>query len=307
MLLAFLLVGLAGQTPEIQAQVDLKLRVERALQGFGGKVWLAASNLNTGKAFELNGGERVRTASTIKLAILVAVHGEVKKGNLRWDDKLVLDKEVRAQGAGVLHEMEDGHTLTLREASRLMMVVSDNIATNLILRKVGIDTVNDWMDRLGLPKTRALAWIGGGAVSKARLAEWNKRADGSTHGIGVTTPLEMVDLLARLDKGEIVSPEDSQQILSVMGRQQFKDGLGRNLRGVRIASKPGALDRLRSEVGILTVGKEKFALAVTIDDMPAPPDWSPDNPGLKMLSKLSEVLVDGLKSDKPAPVGEKKP
>ena len=60
-------------------------------------------------------------------------------------------------------------------------------------------------------------------------------------------------------------------------------------------------------VGILTVGKEKFALAVTIDDMPAPPDWSPDNPGLKMLSKLSEVLVDGLKSDKPAPVGEKKP
>ncbi|MCE2805045.1 MAG: class A beta-lactamase-related serine hydrolase [Gemmataceae bacterium] len=274
MLLAFLLVGLAGQTPEIQAQVDLKLRVERALQGFGGKVWLAASNLNTGKAFELNGGERVRTASTIKLAILVALHGEVKKGNLRWDDKLVLDKEVRAQGAGVLHEMEDGHTLTLREASRLMMVVSDNIATNLILRKVGIDTVNDWMDRLGLPKTRALAWIGGGAVSKARSAEWNKRADGSTHGIGVTTPLEMVD---------------------------------RNLRGVRIASKPGALDRLRSEVGILTVGKEKFALAVTIDDMPAPPDWSPDNPGLKMLSKLSEVLVDGLKSDKPAPVGEKKP
>jgi beta-lactamase class A len=292
MLLAFLLVGLAGQTPEIQAQVDLKLRVERALQGFGGKVWLAASNLNTGKAFELNGGERVRTASTIKLAILVALHGEVKKGNLRWDDKLVLDKEVRAQGAGVLNEMEDGHTLTLREASRLMMVVSDNIATNLILRKVGIDTVNDWMDRLGLPKTRALAWIGGGAVSKTRSAEWNKRADGSTHGIGVTTPLEMVDLLTRLDKGEIIGPEDSQQILSVMGRQQFK---------------PGALDRLRSEVGILTVGKEKFALAVTIDDMPAPPDWSPDNPGLKMLSKLSEVLVDGLKSDKPAPVGEKKP
>ena len=307
MLHALLQVALIGQTPEIQAEVDLKLRVEQVMQGLDGKVWLAVRNLNTGKAFEFKGGERVRTASTIKLAILVALHGEVKKGNLRWDEKLVVDKEIRAQGAGVLHEMEDGHVLTLREASRLMMVVSDNIATNLILRRMGIDTVNEWMDQLGLPQTRSLAWIGGAKVSKARSAEWNKRADGSTYGIGVSTPLEMVDLLARLDRGEIVSPEDSKEILALMGRQQNKDGIGRNMRGARIADKPGALDRLRSDVGILTLGKEKFAMAVTIDDMPSPPDWTPDNPGLKTLSKLSEVLVDGLKSAKPVPPGEKKP
>ena len=106
----------------------------------------------------------------------------------------------------------------------------------------------------------------------------------------------MVDLLDRLNRGQIISPEDSAQILALLGRQQYKDGIGRNLRGARVANKPGALDRLRSDVGIITVGKEKFALAITLDDMPAPPDWSTDNPGLKLLSTLSEILITGLQS-----------
>jgi beta-lactamase class A len=301
MLLALCALSLWGQTPDLQQRVDLRLKVERTLQGFTGKAWLAARNLNNGNTFELKGHERVRTASTIKLPILVALHGEVKEGRLNWGDRLALTGKVRTPGAGVLQEMEDGHALTVREASRLMMVVSDNIATNLLLEKMGIDRVNGWMDRLNLPKTRSLASIGGGFVSKARAAEWNKREDGSTYGIGVTTPLEMVDLLTRLNQGQVISPEDSKEILAVMGRQQYKDGLGRTLRGVRVASKPGALDRLRSEVGILTVGKEKFALAVTLDDMPSPADWTPDNPGLKMLATLSEVLVDGLKSSAAKP------
>lgn len=296
MLLALCALSLWGQTSAAEPRGDLRPQVERALQGFTGKTWLAARNLNNGNTFELKGHERVRTASTIKLPILVALHGEAKEGRLNWGDKLFLAKGIRAPGAGVLQEMEDGHALTVREASRLMMVVSDNIATNLLLEKIGIDRVNEWMDRLHLPQTRSLASIGGGFVSKARAAAWNKREDGSTFGIGVTTPLEMVDLLTRLDRGEIISPEDSKEILGVMGRQQYKDGLGRTLRGVRVASKPGALDRLRSEVGILTVGKEKFALAVTLDDMPTPADWTPDNPGLKLLATLSEVLVDGLKT-----------
>jgi len=305
MLLCTCLLLVPGQTAEIQQAIDLRLQIEKAVQGFAGKAWIAARNLGTGKSFSLNSSERVRTASTIKLPILVALHAEVQAGRLRWEDCLTLAKKHRAQGAGVLMELEDGHSLTLREASRLMVVVSDNSATNLMLEKIGIDTVNTWMDRFNLPKTRALAWIGGGAVSKARDEPWNKRADGSTHGIGVTTPAEMADLLDRLNRGQIISPEDSGQILALLGRQQYKDGIGRNLRGARVANKPGALDRLRSDVGIITVGKEKFALAITLDDMPAPPDWSTDNPGLKLLSTLSEILITGLQS--PTEPGKPKP
>ena len=296
------------QTPQIQSDVDLRLEIEREIKNFPGKVWISACNLNKGITFNLAGDERVRTASTINLPILVALHGEVKEGRLSWEEKLVVTKKTRAQGAGILLEMDDGHSLTLREASKLMVVVSDNIATNLILERVGIDKVNAWMDKLKLPKTRSLAWIGGEVVSKARSADWNKRADGGTYGIGVTTPNEMVNLLTRLAQGEIISPEDSKQILALMGRQQYKDGIGRNMRGASVANKPGALDRLRSDVGIITVGKEKFALAITLDDMTVPPDWSPDNAALKMLSKLSEVLIASLKSQQePKKAGATKP
>jgi beta-lactamase class A len=296
------------QTAQMQSDVDLRLEIEKEIKNFPGKVWISACNLNKGITFNLAGDERVRAASTIKLPILVALHGEVKEGRLSWEEKLVVTKKTRAQGAGILLEMDDGHSLTLREASKLMVVVSDNIATNLILERVGIDKVNAWMDKLKLPKTRSLAWIGGEVVSKARSADWNKRADGSTYGIGVTTPNEMVNLLTSLAQGEIISPEDSKQILALMGRQQYKDGIGRNMRGASVANKPGALDRLRSDVGIITVGKEKFALAITLDDMTVPPDWSPDNAALKMLSKLSEVLVASLKSQQePKKAGAIKP
>lgn len=301
MLISALMAACFAQTPEIQQLTNLGLAVEKVLQDFPGKAWIAARNLNTGVTFSRKGEERVRTASTIKLPILVALHGEVGKGTVRWDEKLTVDKKSRAQGAGVLLEMEDGHHVTLREASRLMIVVSDNTATNLILDKIGIDTVNTWMDQLGLNKTRSLAWIGGGTVSKARAGEWNKRADGTTYGIGVSTPLEMVQLLDRLNRGDIISPEASKEILGVLGRQQYKDGLGRGLRGSRVANKTGALDRLRSDVGIVTVGKEKFALAITLDDLPLPPNWTPDNPGLKMIGQLSQVLVQGLKSSQATP------
>lgn len=279
----------------------LKAKVEEALKGFPGKVWIYARNLETGKSFGLREEERVRTASTIKLPILVAAHAEVKSGKVKWSDVLEVSPKTRAQGAGVLLEMEDGHKISLKEAARLMIVVSDNIATNLVIDHLTCDTINERLAGFGLEKTRSLGKIGGGGRAKAFSESWNKRADGSTYGIGVSTPREMVELLTKLDKGEIVSKEESKEILKVLSRQQYHDGVGRNLKGVSLATKPGALDRLRSDVGILSTPKSKVALAITIDDMPSS-DWSVDNPAHLMLSRLSNILWEGLsaKADSPS-------
>jgi len=287
--LAMILQGGFGQAnpPSLDA------KIKQTLKEFPGKVWIFAKNLETGKSYGLNENERVRTASTIKLPILVAVHAEVHEGKAKWSEILEVGPKTRAQGAGVLLEMEDGHKVTLKEAARLMIVVSDNTATNLILDRISCDTVNERLTKLGLEKTRSLGKIGGGGRSKAYAEPWNKRADGSTYGIGCSTSKEMVELLARLDKGEIVSPEDSKEIVKLLGRQQYHDGVGRNLKGVSRATKPGALDRLRSDVGILSKGKSKVALAVTIDDMPNS-DWSVDNPAHLMLSRLSTLLWEEL-------------
>lgn len=272
---------------------SMEQAIEGALEGFEGTVWIYAKNLDTGAEFSLHGDERVRTASTIKLPILIALNYEIEAGRVKWDETLTLTKDVRTSGSGILHEFEDGHRLSVREASRLMMVLSDNIATNLILGRITADVVNDRMEELGLEKSRCLRRIGGGGESKAFSQAFNKRADGSSYGIGCASPQEMVVLLGKLHRGEIVSPEASKEILAVMSRQQPQNGIARQLQGMHVAAKSGALDRLRSEVGLVTGRKGPIAIAVTIDDMPAS-NWSVDNPGLIMIGQLSALLVEGL-------------
>jgi hypothetical protein len=103
----------------------------------------------------------------------------------------------------------------------------------------------------------------------------------------------MVALLEKLERGEVVSKEASQEMVEILKRQQSHDGIGRSLTGVPLATKPGALDRLRSDVGIVYSDRGRVAMAITADDMPEIV-WTVDNPGYLLLSKLSLILLDGL-------------
>jgi len=271
----------------------LATKVESIAKEAGGTVSLYALNLKSKKSYGIREDSPCRTASTIKLPILAAVHAEVKAGRLAWDEKLVLGPKSRTGGAGILPELGDGLALTLKDAARLMMVLSDNTATNMILDRVGTDRVNGHLEDWGFKVTRSMRKIGAGGESKAFHAPDNKRADGSTYGIGRSTAREMVELLARLDSGTLVSPEDSKEMLALMGRQQGRDGLARGDMKVRVAAKAGALDRLRSEVGILRTPKATVAMAITFDDLPES-NWSVDNKALVAIGRLSQALLEGL-------------
>jgi beta-lactamase class A len=271
--------------------LDARIKAETAK--FKGTVSLFAQNLDTGESYGLNADERVRTASTIKLPIMVEVFARVAEGKAKWTDKLMLTEAKKQKGSGVLFEFAEGLEPTLRDAVHLMIVISDNTATNLLLDIVTADAVNARMDSLGLKQTRSLRKIGGGGESKAFSDPSNKRANGSTFGIGVATPREMVTLLEKLERGEIVSPATSKEMIWILKRQQSRESIGRNLLGVELANKTGALDALRSDVGILYSPRGRIAMAITCDDMPEVA-WTIDNPALVLISHLSEILVDGL-------------
>src|SRR6185369_1742436 len=113
-------------------------------------------------------------------------------------------------------------------------------------------------------------------------------------GLGVSSPRNMVKLLEMLENGQVVSKDASNEMLNIMKRQQFKDGIGRNLPDtIQSASKSGALDRLRSDVGIIYTRRGRIAMAITTDDM-MEVAYAEENPGLKMLWQLSQILQDGL-------------
>jgi beta-lactamase class A len=266
--------------------LDAAIKAEVA--AIKGNVWIYAKNLDTGATYDLRGDERVRTASTIKLPILVAAYAEVADGKARWDQELIVTKEKKVPGSGVLTEFADGTKITLRDAANLMIVVSDNTAANLVLDVVSPDTVNARMDALGFTRTRAVRKIGGGSPSTV-----NDDPVWRLYGLGVSTPHEMVTLLERLERGEIVSQAASKEMIETLKREQYGDAIGRTLYDVPVARKLGALDRLRSDVGIVYSRRGRIAMAITVDDMPEV-HYSPDNPGLLLISRLSVLLMDGL-------------
>lgn len=267
--------------------LDEKIKAE--LVNFSGRVWIYAKNIDTGKDYALRADEQVRTASTIKLPIMTEVFHQIAQGKIKWTDEIVLTKEKKQGGSGILFEFSDNTKIDLRTAVNLMIVVSDNMATNLVLDKVSADSVNDFVDSLGLHQTRSMRKIGGGGESRAYADPQNR-----LFGLGVSSPRDMVKLLEMLEKGEVVSKEASAEMLSILKRQQFKDGIGRGLPDtIPSASKSGALDRLRSDVGIIYTRRGRIAMAITTDDM-MEVTYTQENPGLKMLWRLSQILQDGL-------------
>lgn len=263
-------------------------QIKAALADFSGSAWIYAKNLDNGKTYELRADERVRTASTIKLAIMVEVFAEIAEGNLKWTDKFTLKN--RQGGSGILGEFTEGSEIDLKTLVNLMIVVSDNTATNLILDKVTSDAVNARMEQLGFANIRSLRKIGGGGDARIASEGVNR-----LFGIGVSTMREMARLLERLERGEIVSKQASAEMIAILKRQQYTDGIGRGLLDTtQIASKSGALDRLRSDVGIIYTRRGRVVMAITVDEMPVV-QYNEENPGLKMLWHLSQILQENLK------------
>jgi beta-lactamase class A len=277
--------------PRVVKQLPASLddRIKDAIAGFQGKVWIYAQNMDTGKEYSLRGDEQTRTASTIKLAIMAETFHQVAEGKLRWDEPIELTREKKQGGSGILFEFSDGTRIDLKTAVHLMIVVSDNTATNLVLDKVGTDNVNNFMDSLGLTDLKVMRKIGGGLESKAYADPQNK-----LFGLGRCSPHQMVKLVEMMERGELVSKDASREMIAIMKNQQLKDGIGRGEPDtIPVASKSGALDRFRADVGIVYTRRGRIAMAIYVDDMRVVA-YDQENPGLAMIWKLSQILQDGL-------------
>ncbi len=277
---------LAQTPPPAPPSLDALVRAE--ITPFKGKVFLFAKNLDTGAIYSFNGDDRVRTASTIKVAVMIEAFTRVAEGRAKWTDELVLTKAARYGGSGVLPELADGLRLTLRDCVNLMMVVSDNTATNMVLDYLTTDAVNSRMKILGFKDTRIMRRIGGGGESREGKEPENKR-----FGLGATTPHEMVRILEKLEAGEIINRTASREMIDLMKREQARYAIGRTILDVPMASKYGALDSLRSCVAIVYTKRGKIAIAITVDDMPEV-NWSVDNLGYLLMSRLSAILIERL-------------
>jgi beta-lactamase class A len=279
-------------------------RVQAAIQGFPGNVSLYARNLDTGASYELHADVPVPTASTIKLPIMVELFAQANEGKLDWNQKLALTDQDKVSGTGVLTELSGGDALPIRDLMHLMIVVSDNTATNLILDRIGGNAVNLRMAQLGLKQTAVMRKImqqkifpnASANPQPEGLTDEGKKPGNDRWGTGRSCPRDMVAILEKLYRGDLVSKAASDEMIGVLKRQQYHEGVGRDMKNVIIASKSGALDHLRSDVAIVYSQHGPVAMAITVNDIPEV-DYGVDNAGNLLISALSGILVQELAPD----------
>ncbi|HEX7240519.1 MAG TPA: serine hydrolase [Longimicrobiaceae bacterium] len=234
----------------------LRRALEGALRGYPGVAGVSVRDLRGGEQLSIRGDEPFPSASLIKVSILVALLDEVRRGTLRLDERMGMIAKDRVGGSGVLQYMESGLPLTVGDAAWLMIVLSDNTATNLILDKVNVRPVWAKMDSLGLPRTRI--------HSKTFLRSTSVAPDSSAkYGLGVTTPDETVRLFALLHEGRAVSPALDSLALAMLRANQDGSKLTRWLpESVTVAHKSGDVDRARNDCGIVYGPDAPVALCV---------------------------------------------
>lgn len=272
--------------------------VKARIGKFPGTVTLAAKNLSTGAAYALSAEQPTRTASTIKLAIMIECFYEAAEGKLKWTEPIKLTQDEKVSGTGILQDLSTGDELPIHDMVDLMIVLSDNTATNLILNRITGNAVNARMAQLGFQQIRVMRKIlGDGKDLKpfpTGITDEGAKGENKKWGIGRSSPAEMLMLLEKLYRGEIVDKQASDEMLAIMKRQRDHTGIGRDMKDdVTIASKSGALDHLRSDVGIVYSNRGPIAMAITVEGVPEI-DYGPDNAGDLLISALSEVLVNGL-------------
>ena len=288
----WIILLLACVTNAASLEADIRARVGT----FPGAVSIYAKNLDTGAVYDLRADEPVRTASTIKLALMVEAFAQVAEGRAKWSETQVLRQSDKVSGSGVLHELSDGVWLPLRDLVNLMIVVSDNTATNLLVDRFTADAVNARMEKLGFTQTRLMRKVRGDGT-QLKPAEGFSAAGrdpaNRKFGLGRSSPHEMVRLMEMLERGEVVSPQASAEMIAILKRQQFTEAIGRRMGKVTLASKSGSLDALRSDVAIVYSPGGRIAMAITVDGMKEI-DYTVDNIGTLLIADLAQLLMKGL-------------
>jgi len=257
----------------------LRRALDEVLRGYPGVAGVSVLNLNNGERVSIRGGETYPSASLIKVAVLVSLLDQVNRGSIGLDERISMIARDRVGGSGVLQYMQGGLQPTIRDAAWLMITVSDNTATNLILDHLNVKTVWDKMDSLSLHHTRI--------HSKTFLRSTSIAVDSSVkYGLGVTTPDETVRLFELLHRGRAVSPAMDSVALEMLRANQDYTKLVRWLpEELRVAHKTGEVDQSRSDCGILYGPEAPVAVCVMTRENTST-SYAPDNPANLLMARI---------------------
>lgn len=272
--------------------LSLLERLEDLTTSFSGILGLWFKSLESGQEIAVHAEETFETASTIKLLLLETTLHQVDLNQTNLDTQLTMLDKHHVGGSGVLKDLSYGLKLSLRDTLTLMIIVSDNVATNMIVDFLGPETIDQEAKRLGLTGTQLFGPI--------------NLKGGPDRKVGITTPYEMGYLLEGMVTGRLLQSNTTAIALDILGRQQFTNATARYLPykdltgagpdeepNIHIYSKSGSWDGVRNDVAYFQTPKGDYILSLFTKGC-TDPRYHVDNEALLFLPKVAHLIYEAM-------------
>jgi beta-lactamase class A len=260
-------LGAAGVPIQAQQATPLQrleasiLRTTRSINATWG---IYVKSLETGEEIAVDADRQMETMSTIKIPLMIEVFEQIKAGKFKLTDKYTFAEKDTQPGTGTIQRLDYGAVMTVKDLITMMIIVSDNTATEVLFRMVGgPDAVNTRMQTLGLKTTRAMnvpsKWFP--ALRSAPTTEQFYREGKSP--FGYSTAREMGRLLEMMERGTLVDKPSSDVMLRIMRSQLYRTRIPRYVTGYTIPHKTGDfLPYVGDDVGMLEAPGRTIILSV---------------------------------------------
>ena len=267
-------------------RLTLEERIEAELKSYDGTMGLYMDDLK-GNVITRFPDEPFETASTIKVYILAALFDAIEQGKASLKDMLTCEERFWIDGSGILGSLEVGTTLSVKNVATLMIIVSDNIATNMLIDYLGIDSINACIQKLGCKDTKL-----------HNVLDFAKY-----HQLGTTTPRDYASMFVRIANRTLVSPEASQQMWEILSQQHYNSMIVKSLPQFYVdpdnydeqlfwfASKSGSMNACRNDGGIITTPYGSYVIVMLNKDF-SDKQYYPEHPATVFGSRVSRLIFD---------------
>ena len=228
----------------------LQEQIRAVDQQLDGVLAVAVKDLTSQEEFFINPDEIMPQASSIKIAVLAELYLQAQQGKLKLTDEYVVRKEDLVSGSDIMLGLTAGVTrLTLRDLATMMVAVSDNSATNVLIDRVGLENVNSMLESQGLHATRL----------RRKMMDLKAASEGREN---VSTPREMMTLLEKIHRAQLLNKELTDDLLKILSTHKESALLQGLPDDAVAASKPGELEAVRNDSGIVFVKNRPYILCV---------------------------------------------
>lgn len=267
--------------------LTLEKRIEAEIASYDGQMAVYVDDMK-GNIVAIGADEKFETASTIKTYILACLFDQIEKGNASLEEKITYKKEHFIDGSGVFRDLSFGAAMNVKDVATLMIIISDNIATNMMIDYLGLDTINACIQELGCKDTVL--------HNPIDFAKYDR--------LGTTTPRDYASMFVRLSKGELISQEASAQMREIFKRQHYNSTLTRFFPQylldsedtgeeelIYVASKSGSMDACRNDGGLVHTPYGEYVIVIMNKNF-SDAVYHNDHPAQVFGAKVSRLILD---------------